>query len=677
VNKFGFVLDIKNRMLQTGTEEILLHLATASMDEVRVIVFETVRLQRNSEQIVLAELEEDPGGYRTGIIDLDMTKETPIMVARTLVDAGRPIPIRAVNLSDNRVTLQKGLHIGRYHPVLRVVRCEEEPPKPSKGKAKETSVEELFLEGWKHLTDEQIKKAKAFIRTESDAFATADEPTGRTNIVQHQINTSNVKPIRQPPRRLPLAKHQEVTQMVDKIKNEGIIEDSSSPWSLFVCWFLGKTFTTMNEPDLKVWVFVNTHGSVETAHSTCIAGAGEVCSHVGAVLFALEYIHTSQASTSLWKIPKSKDVQYEPIKKIHFGNFFKSPVLNEVVQPLQGKGIVSFLKDIEEAGSSSVLMRIVEPFASEIATSVSALWINPFKNLYSEEYEHLSQEELIALAEHVNITLSSEECSEIELKTRSQSSSREWFNQRTYRITASKFKAACCANIRKPPLFLLKMIYYPIHHNIRVPALAYGKLHEKDAANAYKLYMVCHEKFEVNNIGLQLNPNFPEFGASPDTMVSCTCCCKGCLEVKCPYLLSSMTVENFVQRKNTCLLQNDNGDISLDTSHVYFYQTQMQMAITNTFYCDFVIWSPTELYVERIPFNEDFFHLKAAKAQDFHKKVVLLELMGKCFLKTNGAWCTCKGEDDGRPMIRCNDDNCNIVWYHMESVGLTNVPENE
>jgi hypothetical protein len=196
-----------------------------------VIVSEIVRLQKNSEQIVLAELEGDPEGYRTGIIISDMTKQTPIMTAKTLVEAGRPIPIRAVNLSDNRVTLQKGLQIGRYHPVLRVIRCEEDPPEPSKGKAKETSVEELFLEGWKHLTDEQIKNAKAFIRTESDAFATADDPTGRTNIVQHRINTGNIKPIRQPPRRLPPAKHQEVTQMVDKMKNEGIMEDSWSPWS--------------------------------------------------------------------------------------------------------------------------------------------------------------------------------------------------------------------------------------------------------------------------------------------------------------------------------------------------------------------------------------------------------------------------------------------------------------
>jgi hypothetical protein len=131
MNKCGFVLDIKNRMLQTGNEEILLHVSTASIDEVRVIVSEKVRLQKNSEQIVLAELEGDPGRYRTGNIDPDMTKETPIMVARTLVEAGRPIPIRAVNSSDNRVTLQKGLQIDRYHPVLRVVRCEEEPPKQS------------------------------------------------------------------------------------------------------------------------------------------------------------------------------------------------------------------------------------------------------------------------------------------------------------------------------------------------------------------------------------------------------------------------------------------------------------------------------------------------------------------------------------------------------------------
>jgi predicted aspartyl protease len=99
MNKFGFVLDIKNRMLQTGNEDILLHLATASIDKIRVIVSETVRLQKNSEQIVLAELEGDPGGYRTGIIDPDMTTETPIMVARTLVDAGRPIPIRVVNFN--------------------------------------------------------------------------------------------------------------------------------------------------------------------------------------------------------------------------------------------------------------------------------------------------------------------------------------------------------------------------------------------------------------------------------------------------------------------------------------------------------------------------------------------------------------------------------------------------
>ncbi|XP_072142334.1 uncharacterized protein [Dermacentor andersoni] len=44
----------------------------------------------------------------------------------------------------------------------------------------------------------------------------------------------------------------------------------------------------LREPDLKVWCLANTDGSIITAHCTCMAGAGEACSHIGAVLFAVE-----------------------------------------------------------------------------------------------------------------------------------------------------------------------------------------------------------------------------------------------------------------------------------------------------------------------------------------------------------------------------------------------------
>ena len=44
----------------------------------------------------------------------------------------------------------------------------------------------------------------------------------------------------------------------------------------------------MNETPLKPWVAATNEGTVVTAHCNCIAGLGGACSHVGAILFAVE-----------------------------------------------------------------------------------------------------------------------------------------------------------------------------------------------------------------------------------------------------------------------------------------------------------------------------------------------------------------------------------------------------
>jgi hypothetical protein len=51
-----------------------------------------------------------------------------------------------------------------------------------------------------------------------DVFAGADEDYGRTNKVYHSIDTGDARPIRQPPRRIPLAKQTEVKEMLDKVQ---------------------------------------------------------------------------------------------------------------------------------------------------------------------------------------------------------------------------------------------------------------------------------------------------------------------------------------------------------------------------------------------------------------------------------------------------------------------------
>ena len=66
-------------------------------------------------------------------------------------------------------------------------------------------------------------------------------------------------------------------------------------------------------------------GTIITAHCNCLAGLGEVCSHVGAVLFAVEAgvrIREAQMCTSLpckWLMPTVvKRLPYEELCSIDF-----------------------------------------------------------------------------------------------------------------------------------------------------------------------------------------------------------------------------------------------------------------------------------------------------------------------------------------------------------------------
>ncbi|GBM01483.1 hypothetical protein AVEN_209298-1 [Araneus ventricosus] len=50
-------------------------------------------------------------------------------------------------------------------------------------------------------------------------------------MTQHRINTGNHPPIKQYPRRLPLAKKEEVERLVKEMGDNGIIQESSGPWA--------------------------------------------------------------------------------------------------------------------------------------------------------------------------------------------------------------------------------------------------------------------------------------------------------------------------------------------------------------------------------------------------------------------------------------------------------------
>ena len=147
-------------------------------------------------------------------------------------------------------------------------------------------------------------------------------------------------------------------------------------------------------------------------------------------------------------------------------------------------------------------------------------------NLTSSYYELLKQ------ADETIVTASEQQCKVAERMTRDQANSRLWFRLRAGRVTASRFKSICCTDPASPALSLIMGVCHPSNH-FKTTATTYGCHHERDALYQYeRTAQRHHSQFSVATSGFFLSHEHPYFGASPDGMVSCSCCGPGICEVK-------------------------------------------------------------------------------------------------------------------------------------------------
>ncbi len=111
----------------------------------------------------------------------------------------------------------------------------------------------------------------------------------------------------------------------------------------------------------------------------------------------------------------------------------------------------------------------------------------------------------------------------VEKETREQFKSKLWYKYRSGRITASKMKSACRTDPAQPSQSLIKQICYPQSFTFRSKPTDWGCKHEASAISRYETQMkVLHADFKVANSGLILNGQWPFFGATPDSKISCT-----------------------------------------------------------------------------------------------------------------------------------------------------------
>lgn len=82
-----------------------------------------------------------------------------------------------------------------------------------------------------NLTKSEYQTVQSLLKKNSAIFADSKNDLGHTNIVQHTINTGNAMPVKQNPRRIPLAQRKEVEDEIQRMLDNNIIHVSQSPWS--------------------------------------------------------------------------------------------------------------------------------------------------------------------------------------------------------------------------------------------------------------------------------------------------------------------------------------------------------------------------------------------------------------------------------------------------------------
>ena len=192
----------------------------------RVQLAETTVLEPNSRTIVMGYTSKALGVGTHMVTPLSrMPGKQPVLVGKVLVRGGsRRVPIELLNATDEPVVLQAKTHAALAEPlkgdsVEALVELKEEPLKPVTTEGKQALPEELerLVQGAAvPMTDEERDQLRAVLYKRQQAFQLEGDNMGRTNLVQHDILTEDVNPIRQALRRIPIGQKEEARAEVQK-----------------------------------------------------------------------------------------------------------------------------------------------------------------------------------------------------------------------------------------------------------------------------------------------------------------------------------------------------------------------------------------------------------------------------------------------------------------------------
>ena len=194
---------------------------------------------------------------------------------------------------------------------------------------------------------------------------------------------------------------------------------------------------------------------------------------------------------------------------------------------------------------------------------------------------------------------------QIETETRQQAECEKWKEERKFRFTASQFQLISKRQRNHEGFAETLMNPKPVSSKY----LEHGKKYEPVALMEYEKFMFSRRTpVKVLPSGLVVSKGSPILGGTPDARVIDFGCVDhfGLAEVKCPYTKYHVTPLDACSDAKFCMEKTSDTECKLKENHPYYAQVQGQMAVTGARWCDFVVYTSKGLYVQRIPFNPEF-----------------------------------------------------------------------
>ncbi|XP_030845477.1 uncharacterized protein LOC105436450 isoform X2 [Strongylocentrotus purpuratus] len=396
-------------------------------------------------------------------------------------------------------------------------------------------------------------------------------------------------------------------------------------------------------------------GMICSAYCTCVAGLGQTCNHVAAMLFKLDHAFKSglvnPACTSVansW-IATSKRVLPCRVKEVSWERHHYGKGLTSKPPKLVTPSSLRYSATEKRTSAYEQRQQLADIIRASMPSAVMLSYVQS-EDYNPEEVNKGSPEDDLNTSHTLDIPTSphpmlpllqlasmyptstqfiqhlqqptSTDINCIEKKTRGQASSDNWHHQRIGRVTSSIIHRAYTRvqSLKKNPLIDTSKLLQSIMRTspIQTRQMRRGIGMEPKAKEAYKKIMkVSHTNVTFKECGLFISEELAYLGSSPDMLVKCDCHGQGVVEIKCPDIEEVPAVG-----KPTYIQESADGTPMLQEKHIYMSQVMMQMAVTKRKWCHFFVYCEQGSALLNIPFDETIWKKLRDNAKYFWESVV-------------------------------------------------------